>query len=420
MKELKLSNDQKQALDRVEEILLSGSKVATLRGFAGVGKTTLMREVVNRLGPEFNQIYMMAPTHKAAEVLRRKTGYEVSTIHSAFGMRPVWDGEGGYKFVPTGEKPKDFIWKSLIAIDEASMVNGQLYDLLTEAQSDFNLSILFVGDPAQLPPVNEAPSPALSHEGYTMKEIVRQEKGNPIIQTSMNVRENHLHDFVEKTNKGKGVHVTGDLEEVVERAVSDFQTEKHKKTGDYARLLAYRNDTVNDYNDIFRALIYGEEAPQFVKNEWLVAMEPWFQGQNPVPVIQNSEEFVVKGKEPSKNFGYRTWILEIANDLQGTNLRHVEVLDERDRERYDQQLQELLEKAKKNNRFWSKYYDFKEMFANVDYNYAMTVHKAQGSTFHTTYLDVPDVMTCRSKRDKKGLMYVGVTRASDVLWVYDG
>lgn len=420
-----LTSEQQIAFDRIQDIVnTDDAAVATLSGYAGVGKTVLLRHLVRELGPEFSETVLMAPTHKAAEVLGRKTNMEVSTVHSVLGLRPEKDGEGGYNFVQNYEGMRNFTWNSLLAVDEASMIPQELYDILMDVQQQFNLSIIFCGDPAQLPPVNENPSPALEHDGYKLEKIVRQEKDNPIIQTSMDVRESdepkHFR-FETKLNGEQGVEVVDDREELIMKAYEAFDTEEYRKQGDHARILAYRNDVVETYNSICRDLLYGDSGEQFIEGEWLVATDPWYgsQGQREAPVIQNSEEFVVKGKEPSNLYEFDTWVLEIAPDPESDMIRHIEVLNRDEIGRYEARLEELAEQAKSNGN-WDKYYDYKEHFAHVDYSYAMTTHKAQGSTFTRTFVDVDDINTCPTYSEIARLKYVAVTRASERLVVHDG
>lgn len=418
-----LTEEQQKAFDKISGIVEEGG-VATLSGYAGTGKTTTLRHIARKLGPEFSETYMMAPTHKAAEVLGRKTGREVSTIHSALGLRPKRDGEGGYEFVPTHEGRRNFAWGSLLLVDEGSMVPQQLYDIAEEIRGNRNLSIVWSGDPAQLPPVNENPSPALQHDGYKLEKIVRQEKDNPIIQTSMEVRESEdpkYYNFSTKKVGDQGVEVVDSRTDLIEKAVMAFDSPEYRKRGDHVRILAYRNDVVSTYNDICRELLYDGTDEQFIDGEWLVATDPWYgtDGNKQAPVIQNSEEFVVKGKEPSSLYEFDTWVLQIAPDPESDDIRYIEVLNRDELDRYDRKLDTLANKAINGNGGWDEYYDYKEHFAHVDYSYAMTTHKAQGSTFTRTFVDVEDINTCPNYSEIGRLKYVATTRASDSLVVFD-
>lgn len=415
-----LTDDQSKALQNIKRELL-GDGIATLKGYAGTGKTTLLQEIVSEMEPDVNEIYLMAPTHKAAEVLRRKTHREVSTVHSAFGLRPQWDGDGGYKFVKTNEEPIKFVYRSLVAVDEASMIDDYLYDLLIQAKKQYGLKILFVGDPAQLPPVNNKPSPALDHDGYMLTEIVRQEKDNPILQASMHVRDEMNPQFEHKVNSaGEGILVEDGIADFIESAIESFQSDEYKKTGDFARVLAYRNDTVDRYNDIIRSAIYGDKVPQFVEGEWLVAMEPWTpvsSGKANGFVIQNSEEVIVQDRDIVRIDGWFAWQLKVASDPPSAEKRKIHVLHKREQERFEKKLKSLKRQAKKAKHIWPEFYQLKEKFATVNYSFAMTTHKAQGSTFEHVYMDLEDLLSCRKNEERRSLVYVATTRPSKKLHV---
>lgn len=133
-----LTDEQKDAIDA---ILTSNSRIQTLGGYAGTGKTTVIKELVNRL-PGYR---VCAYTGKAADVLRRK-GIPATTIHSLI-YHPVKDDDGEVVFELV---PKEIFAPTGLIVDEASMVGASIYaDLKT-----FNIPIIFVGDHGQLEPVN--------------------------------------------------------------------------------------------------------------------------------------------------------------------------------------------------------------------------------------------------------------------------
>lgn len=422
--ETKLTEEQQRAFEKLKSKLLKKGSIVSLKGYAGTGKTTLLRYLANEIGDEFTDVYMAAPTHKAAEVLGRKLGRNVSTVHSLFGLRPKWDGRGGYKFVRSNKDPVEFTWGSLLGIDEGSMVPPKLHGYVEEAVDKYNLSVVYAGDPAQLPPVNEEPSPTLAVDGYMLENIVRQAQGNPIIEASMEIRNHdngYGYEFESATTTQGGVTVVEEQEELLMRAIEEFDTEKYKAHGDHARILAYRNNVVSGYNEICRDAIYGDQSDeQFIEGEWLVAKSPWGPQDQPdwMNVIATSEEFVVRGKEPNTLLGFDSWILEISSAPDTDDIRHIEVLNRDEVPKYEAKMDKILEKAKKNGKHWKKYYHFKEAFAEVDYSYAMTVHRSQGSTFSKVFIDAEDITSCPNTDEIGNLLYVAVTRASEDVVVY--
>ena len=193
MENVSLTSDQETAKNLIEEWFFNtDNQVFVLSGYAGTGKTFLIdyvvREVLHlKAGDE---AVFVSPTGKAAANLV-KNGTVAGTVHSLIYMR---DGDE-FDVDENGEiiekQALSFIKREkiderirLIIIDEASMVNETvLYDLLS-----FNVKCLFSGDGAQLPPVNGA-CPLLSNADYTLTQIVRQAKDNPIIQVATMARE---------------------------------------------------------------------------------------------------------------------------------------------------------------------------------------------------------------------------------------
>ena len=210
MEKVTLTTDQENAKNLSEEgFFNTDNQVFVLSGYAGTGKTFLIdyivREVLHlKAGDE---AVFVSPTGKAAANLV-KNGTVASTVHSLIYMR---DGDE-FDVDENGEiielRALNFIKREkiderirLIIIDEASMVNETvLYDLLS-----FNVKCLFCGDGAQLPPVSGA-CPLLENPHYTLKQIVRQAEGNPIIQVATMAREGKRIPF---GNYGDTVCVIG-------------------------------------------------------------------------------------------------------------------------------------------------------------------------------------------------------------------
>ena len=186
-----LTAQQAEAAALIEEWYLHhNTQIFVLCGYAGTGKTFLVDHVVRRLGlVPGESVVFVAPTGKAASVLIRG-GTPASTVHSLIYTREeeIEADENGeivaehfLRFVKK-EKIDDAI--RLIVLDETSMVSDDvLRDLLS-----YGVRCLCCGDPAQLPPVNGSNS-LLTMPVYTLTEIVRQERENPIVRIALAARE---------------------------------------------------------------------------------------------------------------------------------------------------------------------------------------------------------------------------------------
>jgi exodeoxyribonuclease-5 len=157
-------------------------QIFRLFGFAGTGKTTVSHEIANLVEDDGDgKVLYGAFTGKAALVMRQKGCRKASTIHSLIYTLDD-DGTSIPKFTLNEDSAvKD---AKLVIIDECSMVGAELaHDLLS-----FGVKILVLGDPAQLPPVQDAGFFTNRKPDFMLTEVHRQARDNPIIRMSMDVR----------------------------------------------------------------------------------------------------------------------------------------------------------------------------------------------------------------------------------------
>ena len=403
------TEDQETAYDQVYDRLARGERFTGLRGYAGTGKTYLVSRLVEQLLDEDCTVTVCAPTHKAVQVLSDELGdapVQMQTLHSFLGLRLRPTEEGEYELV--AEEERDFT-EGVVIVDEASMIGREEWSHIQDAP--FWVQWLFVGDPAQLPPVNEDPSPALDVPGPTLETIHRQAADNPILELATKIRTGADGRFGSKFEDGKGVAVTRDREEFLDSVLRAFDTEAFAEDATHARMLAYRNKTVRRYNREIRAERYGADADRFVEGGWLVGTETWFH--DGVQRLTNSEEVRVKTAsvdtfEADDQSEWGVWELKVRTPGRGLT-RTIHVLHEDEFERYENALERRREKAQEDASAWDRFFELRERFARVDYAYATTVHRAQGSTYDTVFVDHRDLRVCRGE-EREALLYVAVTR----------
>ena len=252
---LDLTADQITADKLIEDWFLHSTRQTfVLAGYAGTGKTTLLKHTVcETLGliPEESAAFV-TPTGKAATVLIR-SGIAATTLHKLIYQSIAEEQEievNGKKITveKLNFKRRESIDKSikLIVLDEASMVSDEvLYDL-----TEFGVKLLLCGDNAQLPPV-EGFNGFMTAPDYTLKTIVRQQSGNPVIKLSEMARENKYIPF------GK----YGDSVSVISKRI--FQGEIRKRSLIRAdQIICGINKTRVQINDEIRSLLGFSELPQ--------------------------------------------------------------------------------------------------------------------------------------------------------------
>ena len=132
-------------------------RVMTISGWAGTGKTTLMEIVKGRYWSTGPNIHFAATTHKAAAVLKTKVNKKVSTVNSLFGIMIEVDMDNDSFDVSKKKRNYDtekLQTGSLVIIDEASMLSEENYKDVIKKCTDYNCKVIFIGDSAQLAPVN--------------------------------------------------------------------------------------------------------------------------------------------------------------------------------------------------------------------------------------------------------------------------
>lgn len=178
---MELNDKQKQGLDIAVDRYKCKERYTVISGYAGTGKSTLVKFIVAALpniNPDEDVIYTSF-TGKATQVLQRKGNKNVSTLHKLlFESIPKPDGT-------FFRKPVEFIPYKIVIVDECSMVPKELLQRLIK----YNVHIICLGDPGQLPPINKnEDNHLLDHPHIFLDEIMRQEAESEIINLTMDIR----------------------------------------------------------------------------------------------------------------------------------------------------------------------------------------------------------------------------------------
>jgi exodeoxyribonuclease-5 len=441
--ELRLTPAQQITADELEAFCLGqlDVDVATLAGYAGVGKTTVVADVVSRLPLDDMSVVVAAPTHKAVAVLGEKLGaadVELATLHSLLGLK-LSNRDDGSQVVVDEKNGSSLHHYQLAIVDEASMVSAGLFEaVLTKRQ---RCRVLFVGDPAQLAPVdgNGELSPAFSElvpKHWRMTEVVRQAKDNPIIRLATEARGCiergeifSLHALGAQLVAGDDAFMAvqpGGVAEV-SRLVADAI-----QHGQDTRALAWDNATVLAINANVHAMVYpgqGEypKGTQVMANDSMTAIDCTNRIRK-VPVRNSalltveSSELARHPDEPSRlafRLVVRTeegqllecWVAEDQKQLQAdiserfAEFRRVKLREQMATSGGERQA--LREEARAaSGAGWA----LRGRYAPLRYAYAMTVHKSQGSTFDAVVLDWASFERCRDVPTRNRLIYVALTR----------
>lgn len=393
-----------------------------LRGYAGTGKTfTVTRLLESCPSLRASNVVFTAPTNKAVKVLRQylddnHVTSQTCTIHSLLGLQMAANGE--LKELTSSDFNKiDLSDVDLVVVDEASMVNRKLFKEIWNAVQRFNFLVLFMGDPAQLPPVGENSCPIWKiPQTLTLTKIMRHT--NTIVDLATEVRavvddpEPYV-DIIPREHVF--VHTRREFLETILSRLDDLKTGRSK-------VIAWRNATVDKYNDFIREAIYGVEKAQaepFIEGDKIVATEPGKDLYDNI-IFKTDEEFVVQRAEISKHPKFPEYeTYRILAKHEDGRLITLFVLTESGKFDLENKLQELASDAKNGRReLWRKFWRLKEAFHQIRSSYAITSHRSQGSTYDTVFVDRRDILANINASEAFRSLYVAVTRAKHEVHIY--
>ena len=257
------NEQQTEALKRIKEWLKSDKQFFTISGHAGTGKTTIIKKVLDeyRYG-----VVVSAPTHKAKGVIGNTTGRDAKTLHSLLGLRPDVDLDNFSPNFPQFNpialpKIDQYNW---CIIDESSMINKELFDLIKKTVKGCKVKVLFMGDICQIPPIGEKLSVVFNHpeiEMYELTKVERQNDGNPLLLLYDNLRNNinRVNGGFERKSSlnklGEGMLFTVDKKEFRNIMLETYRSEEFNKNSDFCKTIAWKNNTVMQSNKIISLLV---------------------------------------------------------------------------------------------------------------------------------------------------------------------
>lgn len=443
-KNIVLNEGQKDVLEKLKNFVNNGDNyMVLLEGPAGSGKTTVITEFIHWLQTEavFGHVAMVAPTNKAVKVLKEmcdstsKDQIEFCSLHSLLGLKHKITKDGKEVYERDDKTISKLYLYDVVVIDEASMVSDQLFNEL-EDQNYRGVKIVFVGDRNQINPVNhEHAIPMLDDKRelfkishFELTEIVRQAKDNPIIKYSQKIIKD---DFNFKIGTKEMVDQSGivmlnrnDMDVLKELYKYYFCNETFDNNANHCKVVAWRNATVDRYNDLIRFMKYGKVG-RIVKNEKLIVDKPVKGESDDVIVFTTNEDLIVKTCSVQTKKLYDIEFQFYDCDVVGdeNELQNIHILHEKSSAKYTQLLKKLADDAKnekesfKKVEKWKKYFGFIDNFAQVKYNYAITCHSAQGSTYNNCFVDFSDICVNWNKEERKRILYTAFTRPKEMLYI---
>lgn len=422
-----------------------------LRGYAGTGKTTIVKSLVDILPHLGKKSVLLAPTGRAAKVLASYTGKQANTIHRKIYLaRTNKDGLIDLKLQTNYHKHTLFI------IDEASMIQhltspeGLLFagrnlldDLFQFVQAGENCRLLFIGDAAQLPPVGLEYSPALDTEflsksyhlsidTFELTEVVRQARKSGILMNATRIRsqihEQELRFPVFSVNSCTDViRISGnDLEEELNGAYSGSGKDNNV-------VICRSNKRANIFNrEIRKRILFFEE--EISTGDYLMVVKNnyfWLPADSSAGFIANGDIVeLVRILKIEEQFGFR---------FADVTIRFLDYPDEKELEVkiiLDTLMSEspALPQPENNRLFQTVMEEYSELPSRrgriekvkvnpwfnalqVKFAYALTCHKTQGGQWDTVFVDQGYLTEKMLNKEYLRWLYTAVTRATKKLFL---
>lgn len=463
-----LNDQQKSALYELEKFIEDYGTEITLSGYAGTGKSTIIgifsKWLDHRIGR--GNIVYTAPTHRANVITKQNNpNANVYTLSALFGFTPDTDiamEQGSLDLRELEFRSKNQVKYEpgqLIIIDEASMVQDGLYEYIQKIVAKDGVSVIYVGDSAQLRPVkSDHISKVFTSDGVPQITLTKVERtgDDPILKEATRLRRGEGLSYQTDINdKGQGVLYTSD-DAIIDKNLKQIVTsEEFNADPLHFRVLTATNAAVSAYNSKIRSLRYGKFAKPFVKGDIIMGYSNKLRkpdGSYKLVnsgdyVIQNITDTTVKFKTDKGDIEFKAFKLSIRptgstimDDFQIT------VIDENEPDsklfeivEYKDRLWRMAKEAKQDKQI-SKYRDLVQMAFNIDnelnitknlednqgrlkirkaidYGYAQTVWKSQGSTYSKVLILSNEIDTFGYGRDvmqlRNELRYVAVSRAKN-------
>ncbi len=474
--EIKLTDDQKRVMTRMLDFLKSEDKVFILKGYAGTGKTTLLRFLIKELDKLDRSYRLIAPTGRAAKVMANisESAGGASTIHSMIYSFSGLDEEKVPHDTPamdaTGQLLLNFEpvkvsqdYNMVYIIDESSMIadieakdptqakfgSGKLLTELMEYDNTPGSKYIFVGDPCQLPPVEQYFSPALmpdyfrQHFGLGVQEeqltqIMRQDDDNDIVTASKRIRT--LWSKAPESKEEYGARKLWGKLPFRNHSNIQFHSNKDQMVDHYVR--GIKEEGLNHGVLICRSNKACNELSATVR-ERLGLNISYIQAGDLLMVSQNNLlTGLVNGDLVVVNR-----VTDQTTTLAGLRFRYIKVTDLANSNVYSSwiiedilfQAQPNLDKMQQTALFTDfivrmrkqniqeksdEFYDkmMHDPYLNAlrcNYGYAVTCNKAQGGEWDEVYIDMPRSITLNPAKPDYQWVYTAMTRARQTLHLVD-
>lgn len=415
-----------------------------LRGYAGTGKTTLVKTLVRTLPYIGMKYVLMAPTGRAAKVLSSYTGQNASTIHRRIYQTQSLP-DGSFRMTRAENKFKN----ALFIVDEASMIGEQkefggmslLDDMLSYVFSGESCRLLLIGDTAQLPPVESQQSPALDCEylktefpitaaTFELTEVKRQALESGILYNATDIRQLLSQNLYEYELPLFHLQGFNDTQKIEPETFEEILHNVFSNTSDNeAVIICKSNKRANMFNQAIRGRILNIEGEIATGDKLMVVKNNyyWTEGNDTMSFIANGDMAEIrKIKHFDEMYGFRFADVELSFTdypdapnveakilLDTLNSNSPSLTEEENKKLYSAIEEDYMDIPNRRERY-------KEMKKNpwfnalqVKFAYALTCHKTQGGQWTSIFIDSSLNQKETLEVEDLRWLYTALTRAQE-------
>jgi len=454
--EFNFTPEQQNVVDVLEKFFTDtdteADKIGTLVGVAGAGKTYCLRYLIQKYKQSY-KICGATVSHSAKDVLSESLqGIPCFTIAQLLNLKRQILTNGDIKFIPDRFNVPSIANYDRIIIDECSMIGDEIFGYIM-SHLKVKAKVLFVGDPFQLPPVEEndvngkpknplIPITKSRTFEFKIAELFKAVRySGPLLDFNTKIRD----ELVAVADKNKvstnNLHVINKWQQI-ELCHSARTSVVENSTGyvflnqpeqvikickhffndtageDDLRVIAYRNNTLSEFNKNIRRELFDEYYKEHQKLESFMPGE-LIVSNSFYSYIKNNDIFKVINCESGAHTQHETPCLLLT--LKGFDSL-VPVVDPNNCHDYKERLSELKKIAKGNNKkAWVDYYNYRDSFAYFDYSYTQTSHRSQGRTYKNTVVIEEDILTVEAAKvsDRIQSLYVATSRSKEITFIYN-
>lgn len=420
----------------------------TLTGKAGSGKTSIINIISKILHENKKPYLLIAPTNKAKNVLTAKTGTTAITIHGLLSLQPNLNIlELDMKDLQFEKKEELKLKRGAIwIIDECSMINDTIYNLIIDKAREHGCKIIFVGDQLQLGPVKQGFISKTFSIDLILKleKIYRQNSGSGVSEVLETLRSHSLKTFKSINGSESSLLVYDNIKTMLLNNIDVFKNAVDLQDTGIIKFFSYTNNRVEAINQIIRKLIFNDSKP-YHYGEILTGYDTLTYKGDPDKIIENSVDYIVY-EVSDNNYSYSRvshcsitgYTLGLINGISGYKFE-IFIIDPKNNpielSKLASQLEKLRLKAinSKIPSDWSKYYQLFNSFATpidliyqdrvikrktLDYGYCSTTHKGQSDEYSTVLIDMENILLCPRDEELRQLQYVALSRTKGDIHLY--